>query len=313
LRPEVFSPYDLKSETHTGMLWVFEGVTSYYDDLFLVRSGLISVQSYFELVAKTITRVTRGRGRFVQSVEESSYDAWTKFYQQDANASNAIVSYYAKGSLIALALDLTLRHRSDGNTSLDDVMRECWARYGESGDGMPERGFETVAEAVLGSDLGDFFDHYVRGTGDLPMQPLLQEFGVNIQMRAAANSQDAGGKKVGECARAGAWMGARLAMRSGKCVFDVVHSDGPAELSGVSPGDEAVALNELKLTVSNVDLLMRDCHAGDQVTLTIFRGDELQRLPMTLVEPPQDTCYLVADPDASPSATAKRSDWLQSA
>ena len=126
MKPAVFTPYDLSEETHTGLLWVFEGITSYYDDLALVRCGLISEESYLELLGQTITRVLRGGGRLRQSIEESSFDAWTKFYQQDENAANAVVSYYAKGSLVALALDLKIRTETDGRVSLDQVMQACW-------------------------------------------------------------------------------------------------------------------------------------------------------------------------------------------
>ena len=166
MKPAVFTPYDLSAESYTRLLWVFEGVTSYYDDLALVRSGLITERSYLELLGQTITRVLRGSGRLHQSVAESSFDAWTKFYKQDANAANAVVSYYAKGALIALALDLKLRTETDGRISLDDVMKSCWERWGDSGTGMPEDGFETVAAEVSEIDLGDFFDAAVRGTGD---------------------------------------------------------------------------------------------------------------------------------------------------
>ncbi|HZD54387.1 MAG TPA: peptidase M61, partial [Woeseiaceae bacterium] len=109
MKPERFTPYDLSVETHTGLLWVFEGITSYYDGLALVRAGLVTRENYLEMVARTVTRVVRSRGRFRQSLEESSFDAWTKFYKPDANASNATISYYTKGSLVALALDLTIR------------------------------------------------------------------------------------------------------------------------------------------------------------------------------------------------------------
>ncbi len=121
MKPAVFTPYDLSAETHTGLLWVFEGITSYYDDLALVRSGLIPETEYLELLGQTISRVIRGQGRRRQSVAESSFDAWTKFYKQDANAGNAIVSYYAKGALIALALDLKLRSETEGRSSPDAV------------------------------------------------------------------------------------------------------------------------------------------------------------------------------------------------
>jgi predicted metalloprotease with PDZ domain len=310
MKPARFTPYDLGAESYTGLLWVFEGITSYYDDLFLVRSGLITPQSYFELLGKTITRVIRSHGRFRQTVEESSFDAWTKFYQQHANSTNAIVSYYTKGALIALALDLTLRHRSDGSCSLDDVMKECWLRYGESGEGMPERGLESVAESLLGSELGDFFDHYVRGTGDLPLQTLLAEVGIQLHLRPALSSRDSGGKGAGSTTPPSTWFGANLVVRNGKSIFNTVHSDSPAELSGVAPGDEAVALNDLKLAASNIDEILLDYHAGDRLTLTIFRQDELQRLSVTLAEAPDDTCYLLPDPDASPSAEKKREAWL---
>ena len=149
MKPEVFTPYDLTAESYTELLWVFEGITSYYDDLALVRSGLITEKSYLELLGRTITRVLRSSGRLRQSVAESSFDAWTKFYKQDANAPNAIVSYYAKGSLIALALDLKLRAGTEGQVSLDDVMKACWERWGDGGQGMPEDGFEAMAAEGL--------------------------------------------------------------------------------------------------------------------------------------------------------------------
>ncbi|MCG8371277.1 MAG: peptidase M61, partial [Proteobacteria bacterium] len=172
MKPAAFTPYDLSRESHTSLLWVFEGITSYYDDLALVRSGMIGVASYLELLGRTITRVLRGGGRRRQSVAESSFDAWTRFYQRDANAANAIVSYYAKGALVALSLDLKLR--SETGVSLDDVMRAAWDRWGETGTGMPEDGFERLANDVSGLDLEDFFDATLRGTGELPLEALLK-------------------------------------------------------------------------------------------------------------------------------------------
>ena len=150
MKPSAFTPYDLSAESHTGLLWVFEGITSYYDDLVLVRSGLITEKSYLDLLGRTVTRVLRGSGRLKQSVEESSFDAWTKFYKQDANAPNAIVSYYAKGSLIALALDLKLRSETNGRASLDDVMKACWEHWGDTGQGRVVRSWTTRSSEVSG-------------------------------------------------------------------------------------------------------------------------------------------------------------------
>jgi predicted metalloprotease with PDZ domain len=141
-----------------------------------------------------MTRVQRNAGRTRQSVAESSYDAWTRFYKQDANGPNAIVSYYAKGSLVALALDLKLRAETSNAVSLDDCMRECWRRYGETGTGMPEDGFEAVCTELSGLDLGDFFDATVRGTGELPLEQLLGSHGIDMRLRAATSRGDAGGK-----------------------------------------------------------------------------------------------------------------------
>ncbi len=130
IKPAAFVPYDLARESYTRQLWAFEGITSYYDDLALVRCGVIDAGSYLELLGQTITGVLRTPGRHVQSVADSSFDAWIKFYRRDENAPNAVVSYYAKGALVALALDLTLR---DAGASLDDLMRLLWQRHGAGG------------------------------------------------------------------------------------------------------------------------------------------------------------------------------------
>ena len=310
MKPERFTPYDLGSEVHTGLLWVFEGITSYYDDLFLVRSGLISADSYLELLGRAITRVMRGAGRLRQSVEESSFDAWTRFYKQDANSPNAIVSYYAKGSLIALALDVTIRKDSNGRFSLDDVMREAWRSFGESGEGMPERGLESIARSVTGLELADFFERYVRGTGDIPLQGLLRAVGIQLHQRAASDSKDLGGKPAAADAAATPWLGASLARDGAESRFSVVHADSPAEKAGIAPGDEAVALNGLRLTADNLDGRLRDYQPGHAVTITVFRDHRLMTLKARLGKPPEDTFYLTADAEADAETAARRASWL---
>ncbi len=310
IKPEKFTPYDLREETYTGLLWVFEGITSYYDNLFLLRSGLISAESFLELLAKAITRVSRNRGRHLQNIEASSFDAWTRFYKQDANSSNAIVSYYTKGSLIALALDLTIRKDTAGACSLDDVMRECWSRYGETGEGMPERGLESLARSVSGLELEGFFERYIRGTADLPLQGLLATAGINLHMRAANNSKDMGGKPASSSSTPPPWLGATLKAAAGTSSFALVHTDSPAESAGIAPGDEAVALDGLRLTALNLDDRLRDHHAGDTVTITTFREESLLRHRVKLGEAPEDTCYLEIDSGADSAAEKHRKAWL---
>jgi predicted metalloprotease with PDZ domain len=310
LKPEAFTPYDLSKESHTGLLWVFEGITSYYDDLALARCGLIPAEGYLELVGQTITRVLRGSGRLKQSVEESSFDTWTKFYKQDANATNAIVSYYAKGSLIALALDLKIRSESENSSaSLDDVMKECWQRWGQSGAGMPEGGLESVCKEVTGLDFTDFFDASVRGTGELPLQRLLARFGVDYELRRASNRKDKGGKPSKK--EPGPWLGATLADRSGRPVFTIVANGSPAERAGVAPGDVAVALDGLALTASNCDRRLRTYRDKDKLKLVVFRGDELITTTVRLEEAPESTCYLRLDKDADDVALGLQAAWLE--
>lgn len=309
MKPAVFTPYDLSEETYTGLLWVFEGVTSYYDDLALVRCGLITPGSYLELVGQTITRVLRGAGRLRQSIEESSFDAWTKFYKQDANAGNAIVSYYAKGSLVALELDLKLRSETKGRISLDDVMRVCWDRWGQSGEGMPERGLEQVCAEVSGLDLTDFFAATVRGTGELALQTLLSEFGVEYHLRRASDGNDKGGEPAEK--QPGSWLGATLTDKDGKSIFTVVINGGPAELAGIAPGDVAVALDGIALTAGNCDRRLRGYCDGDILDLVVFRGDELVATSVQLFDAPQSTCYLKIDPDADAMVIARQAAWMK--
>ncbi|MDZ7642845.1 MAG: PDZ domain-containing protein [Woeseiaceae bacterium] len=310
IKPAAFTPFDLQTETHTGLLWVFEGITSYYDNLTLLRAGLITVDSYFELLGQVITRIQRTHGRFRQSVEESSFYAWTKFYKQDANATNAIVSYYAKGALIALALDLTLRHGTDNRISLDEVMHECWKRYGESGEGMPERGLESVAAELSGMELGDFFARYVRGTADLPLAQLLRETGVELHLRGAVGSDDAGGKPAPEASRPLPWLGARLAGTNGDSVVRTVQATSPAERAGLAPDDVSVAFDNVRLTAGNLDTHLAAHLPGDKVTITVFRRDTLLSFKVKLEAPPEDTAYLTVQADCDSDAERRRNAWL---
>ncbi|MEE8426150.1 MAG: PDZ domain-containing protein, partial [Woeseiaceae bacterium] len=244
------------------------------------------------------------------SVEESSFDAWTKFYKQDANASNAIVSYYAKGAMIALSLDLKLRAETEDRVSLDDVMQECWRRWGGTGEGMPERGFESVCDSVSGLELGDFFDAAVRGTGDLPLESLLQRFGVSLNLRASSGGNDKGGKNSDPEKCSSVWLGATLAAEGGHSVFKSVSNGGPAELAGIAPGDRAVALDGVRLTAANVDRRLCAYRNGDVLELVAFRGDELITTSVRLTAPPEDTCYLELIGDIDAETLERRAAWL---
>ena len=308
MRPAAFRPYDLSTESHTGLLWVFEGITSYYDDLALLRSGLIDIDSYLTLIGRTMTRVQRSGGRLRQSVEDSSFDAWIKFYKQDANAENALVSYYTKGSLVALSLDLKLRDETDGRVTLDHVMQECWRRFGETGVGMKESEFEAVASEIAGFSLQDFFDAAVRGTGELPLDHLLERHAIDVHYRASAGTRDRGGKPAGDTAQV--WFGASMTNRNGCSVVSAVSNGSPAELAGISPGDELVALDGLRVSAASLDSAVRRYRINDKVTVAVFRGDELLSLELKFAAAPQNTVHLLLAADASDEALARRQRLL---
>lgn len=301
IKPAVFAPYDLRTEGYTTLLWLFEGFTSYYDDLMLVRSGAIDEAAYLKLVAKNINGVLRGSGRSKQSVAESSFDAWTKYYRQDENSPNTIVSYYVKGSLVGLALDLTIRAETKGKKSLDDVMRALWQRYGSEfyephgGAGVSEAEAEAVFDEVTGLKLKRFFDRYVRGTDDLPLAKLLAPFGVEL----ADNRRNA---KPG--------LGIRTTRDGNDCKIANVYEGGAAHRAGLSAGDILVAIDGVRVSATNLDTLLSRYRAGDAVALHAFRRDELMTFDAVLA--PDDAPQAVLNAEAKPAAaTARlRAAWL---
>jgi predicted metalloprotease with PDZ domain len=304
IKPEAFSPYDLTRENYTRQLWAFEGITSYYDDLALVRCGLIPPARYLELVGETITTILRTPGRLTQSAAESSFDAWIKFYRQDENSPNAVVSYYAKGSLIALALDLKLR--ALGGASLDDLMRALWKQHGHPGIGVPENAIERLASDLAGQDLGDFFTRYVFGTEDLPLARLLGEFGVTLHLRAAAGPKDRGGKAArGETPKYS--LGARI---TPDFKLTQVSRGGAASRAGLSAGDTLVAVDDIKLNAELLASLLDRPQRGKALTIHAFRRDELRTFSLELDAAPLDTAYLVLEAEPATAAAALRDSWL---
>jgi len=274
IKPAVFAPYDLQAETYTPLLWLFEGFTSYYDDLMLVRAGIIGEAAYLKLLAKTVASTLRGSGRTKQSVADSSFDAWGKYYRQDENAPNAIVSYYGKGSLIALAFDLTIRTKTKGKKSLDDIMLALWQRYGRDfyptvGRGVTEAEVEALFDEVSGLKLKPLFERYVRGTADLPLAKLYAPFGVKLadERRSSKPSFDVG-----------------LGRDGADCKLTQVHEGGAAHMAGLSAGDILMAVDGLRVAgnPSNLDAMLSRYKVGDTVGVHAFRRDELMTFDVTL-------------------------------
>lgn len=311
IRPEAFIGCDLQSECYTRQLWVFEGITSYYDELMLVRSAVISVESYLELIAHTISRVVRGQGRFKQTLEESSFNAWTKFYKQDENSANSIVSYYAKGALLALSLDLKIRKETEGKKSLDNVMRSLWCIYGEKDIGVPENAFEKVASEVTGVQLESFFQRYLRATDDLPLAAQLNEIGINMVLRGAKSSDDLGGLvKQRSDMKQQPTLGIKFSSKSDAVKVLQVFDRGAGQCAGLSAGDEIIAIDGLKVTPKYFDELVASCPMGSAINLHVFRRDELINLVVKPKLAALDTCEFMLNEDASSEMISNRNVWL---
>jgi predicted metalloprotease with PDZ domain len=309
IKPARFVPFDLTRPTHTELLWAFEGITSYYDDLGLLRAGTVDTAGYLERVARTATRVHRFTGRLKQPLADSSFDAWTKLYKPNENSVNSGVSYYTKGALTALALDLTLRLRSAH--CLDDVMRVLWERRDV---GVAEDGVQAVAEELTGLDLSDFFAQALRSTEDLPLPELLARFGVSWTNRPQDGRDDSGGKprpdeRLAELRRRG-WLGISVSDGGGGARIDRCYDDGPAMPAGLSAGDVIIACDGLKVDAAGLRGALARRRPGDAVNLHVFRDDELFEAGVSLVPPPETTVVLSVDENADAGTRARREAWL---
>ena len=294
IKPAAFIPYDLERENYTSLLWAFEGFTSYYDDLFLLRSGVIDRASWLELIGETLTNVRKTPGRQVQSLSESSFDAWIKYYRQDENTPNAVVSYYTKGALFGLALDLTLR--AGGKATLDAVMQALWQRHGLTGLGVGDEDIRRIAEELSGLSLKRFFADYADGTRELPLERLLATAGLRLEWIPDPK------------AKHGVDLGIRTRVENNEVVLAAVHPGGAAHAAGLSAGDTLVALDGLRITPATFDALLARQRPGNTVGVHAFRRDELLQTTVTLAPPVADTARLT--PASKPNAL--RRAWLGS-
>ena len=305
LRPAEFARLDYTQENYTELLWFFEGFTSYYDDLLLKRAGLVDEARYLGLLARNVNTVLATPGRRLQSVAQASFDAWIKYYRSDENTPNATVSYYAKGALVGLALDLSLRAGSGGKATLDDVMRALWgAGGGPIGEADVLAAVTAVAGARRGRATAADLQRWVHGTDDLPLADLLGRFGVRWQSQPPTLAQR-WGLRVSESALTG---------------VKVTHvlRDGAAERAGIAPGDELIAAEGWRLRrLDDVQALL--ARAGEAAVvrparLLVARD---QRMLEVAIEPvpaaragAQGSVQLQFDAAASAGARALRRAWL---
>ena len=304
LRPAALGPFDYGREAYTRALWFVEGLTSYYDELLLRRAGLISPDAYFKYISAQVKKLEETPGRAFQSLEEASFDAWIRLYRPDENTPNSTISYYLKGELVGLLLDLEIRGRTNGARSLDHVMRRLWMQHGRDG----ARGFEDDAPfaallEVGGREVADLADRWIRGRGELDFAPSLARAGLALERTQSDEAT---------LPAARGWLGVITGADGGtrRPVVRTVLRGSPAERGGLEPGDEIVAADGVKVDETGLAERCRVRAPGTQLRLTVFRLDVLREVPVTLGEAPPDTYRIVRKREPLPAERALYESWL---
>lgn len=261
IRPENFVNYDLHKESYTSLLWIFEGFTSYYDDLILLRSGVISQASYLKLLKAQIDRYLQNPGREVQSVAESSFDTWIKFYRPDENSNNAGTSYYNKGCLVALCLDLGLRLRG---SSLDALVRKLYENA-QNGIQVTERTIFELCEELTGHSWLEQINHLIYTTDELPLDQLFPEFGIEYQLKNDKTQP----------------FGLKLAEKPEGVLIQQARREGAGAKAGLSANDVIVAIDGLK---ASEKLLAQYAKQQGECVVHAFRRDELLQFTVKAAE-----------------------------
>jgi predicted metalloprotease with PDZ domain len=266
IQPQAFQPYALGIRNHTRLLWVFEGFTSYYDDLQLLRSKRIDLSSYLKLVADNWNGVLRGPGRLKQSLADSSFDAWTKYYQADENTPNAVVSYYGKGALIALGLDLQIRAFSKNKKSLDDLMRLIWQKHGVTLDGIAEDGLDDLINNLLGSGFikiwNDFKSRYIFGLEDIPIQKWITSKRISVKPKTHSKLE-----------RIKLQLGLRHVDANGWLKVTHILDGGAAQAAGLAAGDLLASMNGQRVTSTRWDKVLGGLSEAQPINLSFYRDD----------------------------------------
>jgi len=304
MRPAALVPFDYGREQYTRLLWWFEGATSYYEGLALARAGILDARRFLRSLGRALTQLERTPGARKMSVEEASFLAWVKLYRPDENSANSAISYYLKGELVALALDLALRR---AGSSLDVLLRTLYSKY--EGRGVPEDGVEATAAELLGADAARrFFDRHVRGTEPLDLD--LDQVGLRLRRRPAQAFDDKGGSpaKNDEERPAPGWLGIDLAAGP-KLAVAAVREGSPAHRAGLYAEDELVAEDGFR--VDRGALWDRLCERGPggALRLTVFRRDELVEVTVPLAPWPDDTVWLEAVEGPSDAQRAAFEAW----
>lgn len=298
LRPVELGPFDYENENHTRSLWIAEGVTDYYADLTLHRAGLITRDEYLDSLSDKIEELQTTPGRLVQSAEMASFDAWIKYYRPDENSINTSISYYTKGSVVALLLDARVRKATNGARSLDDVMKAAYEKY-SGARGYTADEFRAVVEQVAGVSLKAFWDQAVTGTEELDYKEALETLG--LRFRSVAVPAERPGKP---------WLGINTRNDAGRLVVSQVRRNTPALAAGLNVDDEILAIDDYRVRADRLDNRLEQYKPGDKVTLLVARREQLLRLELTLGTEPPRSWRLEVNPSANDAQQSGRGRWL---
>jgi predicted metalloprotease with PDZ domain len=285
IRPDVLGPFDYENENYTRLLWFAEGATEYYSKLLLRRAGLITEREFLSGAASGIKALQERPGRFETSLEEASFDAWIKYYRQDENAVNNQISYYDKGEIVSMMLDLAIRSSSRGKRSLDDVFRSLYKDFSRKGKNYSPSELQKTAEQAAGRSLDDFFGKYVRGEADMDYNALLGGLGLQLK--------ESGGT------RGRAYIGGTFAEQDGKLMVRSIPANTPAYEQGLNAGDQIVAVDGYRAGRDMLEKYVSERKPGEKIRLTVFRFDKLRDIEFTLGNDPRREYSLIKKENAT--------------
>jgi predicted metalloprotease with PDZ domain len=276
IRPAALEKFDYERENYTPSLWFSEGTTSYYDLVIPRRAGIYDEHEFLAELSKEITRFLTTPGRLVQPLSESSFDAWIKLYRPDANSSNSQMSYYLKGEMVTLLLDLLIRTRTQGAKSFDDVLVAMWAQFGKSEIGFTEIQLKQIIESIANQDLTEFYDRYIHGIDELPFNDYLAPFGIELQPVETSTP----------------YLGINVKTEHGKEAIKTVATNSPAQLAGIDPGDELLAIDGFKISADKLADRLKSYQPGREINVTVFHADRLMTVPIVLAAPQPQQYHL---------------------
>ena len=308
LRPVELGPFDYESEVHTRSLWVAEGLTVYYGALLVHRAGLSTRDEYLSSLSSQIRDLQTTPGRLVQSVEQASYDAWTKHYRRNENSSNTTVSYYTKGAVIGFLLDARIRRTTGGARTLDDVLRLAYERYSGQRGFTPADFRKTVEDgAATEVDFDRWLVEVLETSTELDYTEALDWFGLAlVQPESAAPDESSDN----DAAPVPGWLGLGASARGDNIVVTSVARDTPGYAAGFNVNDEILAIDAYRVRAGDWKSRLGLYRPGQEASVLVSRRGELRRLPVTFGTPPEHSWHLEPRTVQTPAQTYRVDAWL---